>query len=69
MPGMGELFLILMILIVLPLVGVWVWMLVDCLTHETTERLVWTLVILIAGIIGALIYLIVRRPKRRALGA
>jgi hypothetical protein len=63
MPGMGEL----MILLVLPMFGFWIWMLVDCLTKEVpSERLLWTLVIILTGVIGALIYLIVRRSKRPA---
>jgi hypothetical protein len=48
--------------------ALWIWMLVDCLTKETDERnnrLIWTLVIILTQIIGALIYLIVRRPQRR----
>jgi len=61
MPGMGEL----MILMIFPILGIWIWMLVECLTKEVgQERLIWVLVILLAGFIGALIYLIVRRPKR-----
>jgi hypothetical protein len=45
----------------------WIWMLVDCLTKEPSQgndKLVWTLVILLTHWIGALIYLLARRPKR-----
>lgn len=45
----------------------WVWMLVDCLTNEPSEgndKLIWALVIILTGWIGALIYLFVRRPTR-----
>lgn len=48
----------------------WVWMLVDCATKERGEgndKLIWILVIVLTGWIGALIYLLVRRPKRKAL--
>ena len=54
-----------MILLLLPLLGIWVWMIVDCATKETgNDRIAWLLVVLLAGFIGALIYLIVRRPRR-----
>lgn len=44
----------------------WVWMIVDCATRETDPqlRLVWMLVILFAGIIGAPIYFFVRVCSR-----
>lgn len=47
----------------------WLWMLIDCLTHEPKygdERLIWVLVIIFTQIIGALIYFFVRRPRRWA---
>ncbi len=45
----------------------WIWMIVDCATKEKSEgndKLIWILVIVLTHWIGALIYLIVRRPKR-----
>jgi uncharacterized membrane protein len=45
----------------------WIWMLVECLTKEADEhnnRLIWTLVIVFTHAIGAIIYLVVRRPQR-----
>ena len=45
----------------------WIWMLVDCLTKEPSEgndKVVWALVIVLTHWVGALIYLLVRRPKR-----
>ena len=47
--------------------GLWSWMIVDCATRETSEgnaRLTWMLIIVLTHCIGALIYLLVRRPKR-----
>lgn len=47
----------------------WMWMLADCATKESdqgNDRLIWTLIILIANIFGALLYWIVRRPLRQA---
>lgn len=47
--------------------ALWIWMLIDCATKEPdqgNDKLVWILVIVLTHWIGALIYLIVRRPKR-----
>jgi hypothetical protein len=47
----------------------WIWTLIDCIKNETdenNERLVWVVVIAAAQLIGALIYLIARRPHRKA---
>lgn len=47
----------------------WIWTLIDCINNESdqgNERIVWVVVIAAAQLIGALIYLIVRRPKRIA---
>lgn len=50
----------------------WVWALVEVLRFETDEknqRLMWGLVVGLTYAVGALIYLIVRRPERqRTLG-
>ena len=50
----------------------WIWMMVEVLTRETDEgnnRLIWALVIVFAHWVGALIYLLARRPERiRKLG-
>ena len=46
----------------------WIWMLVDCITKEPSEgneKIVWILVIVLLGALGALIYLLARRPKRK----
>jgi hypothetical protein len=45
----------------------WIWALIDCLMKEGDEhnnRLIWTLVIVFTHAIGAIIYLLVRRPQR-----
>ncbi|MEO8953304.1 MAG: PLDc N-terminal domain-containing protein [Ktedonobacteraceae bacterium] len=50
----------------------WAWVLIDCVTKETSEgndRIAWLLVILFAPLIGALAYYFIRRPERiKALG-
>ena len=52
--------------------ALWIWMLVEVLTRETDEgsnRLIWALIIVFTHWIGALIYLLARRPERiRKLG-
>ena len=45
----------------------WIWTIVDCATKEQSEgndKLIWILVIVFTHWIGALIYLLARRPKR-----
>ena len=55
------------------LVGFWIWMLVDCLTRETasgSERIVWTMVILLTKLFGAALYFFLRyRRRTRPLAA
>lgn len=46
----------------------WIWMLVDCLTNESSqgnEKIVWLLVIVLLHGVGAFLYLVVRRPQRK----
>ena len=45
----------------------WLWALIDCLNNEPSggnDKLIWVIVILFAQFFGALIYLIIRRPRR-----
>lgn len=47
--------------------ALWIWMLVDCASKEPeqgNDKLIWILVIVLTGWVGALIYLLVRRPER-----
>ncbi len=49
----------------------WLWMLIDAITRcpsENNLKLIWILVIVFTGIIGALIYMFVQRPKNPAQG-
>lgn len=51
------------------LAGFWVWMLVDCLIYMpkgSFEKLTWSVVIVFASFIGALIYCLVQRRARFA---
>jgi hypothetical protein len=48
----------------------WIWTLIDCIKNEPAEgneRIVWVVVIAITHWVGALIYLIVRKPQRKIL--
>lgn len=68
MLGLPELILILLILII----GVGgtvflIWALLDCIKNEPpdgNEKTTWIVVIALAHSIGALLYFLVRRPKR-----
>jgi hypothetical protein len=68
--GIPEL-LVLVIVFVFGLGGtiLWIWMLVDCATKEPSEgneKVVWILVIVLTHWLGALLYLLIRRPQRVA---
>ena len=45
----------------------WLWMLIDCLTKErdSTNRIVWTLVIIFLPCLGPLLYFLLRKGKGR----
>jgi hypothetical protein len=57
-------------LIVLAGVVLWIWALVDVIKvpdesmFQSGSRLIWVLVIVLAGFIGAIIYLVVGRPSQ-----
>ncbi len=48
--------------------AIWIFMLLDCLKREfkkSDERLVWILVVLLTGIIGAILYyFLIKRPDK-----
>lgn len=48
----------------------WAWMIVDCAKHENegNTKIVWILVILFAGVVGAPLYFFVRRLPRNKRG-
>ena len=63
------------IIILLPMLAIglggfilWIWTLIDCIQNEPSEgndKIIWILVIVLTNWIGALIYLVVRRPQRK----
>jgi len=70
--SMGVLVLPMLAVIALGFVF-WVWTLVDCIRREPdtgNDRIIWVLVILLLHFLGALVYVLARRPQRiRQLGA
>ncbi len=49
------------------LLAFWIWMLVDCIRHESDERyerLIWMSVIILTKLVGAIVYYFFRRPQR-----
>lgn len=64
----GLLCMLPMMLIALLAFVFWVWMLVDCLTNEAdtgNDKLIWGVVIFFGSLLGAFLYLVVRRPRRK----
>jgi hypothetical protein len=59
--------------VVLLLLGLWIWMLADCLTREFAtrhEKINWTLVLILFNVVGAIVYFFFGRqqpprPSRR----
>ncbi|MEM9419486.1 MAG: PLDc N-terminal domain-containing protein [Planctomycetota bacterium] len=46
----------------------WLWSLIDCVRRDfegNNDKLIWVLVIVLAGVLGSLIYVFVGRPKGR----
>ncbi|RMG35178.1 MAG: hypothetical protein D6725_13055 [Planctomycetota bacterium] len=60
-------FLLIKWLVGLLLFVFWIWVLVDCLVNEPSqgnEKIAWAVVILLGNLLGALLYLVIRRPER-----
>ena len=67
--GYAELLILLTCGMGCPLMILWVWALVDCVVNEPSagnEKIVWVIIIVFTHWIGALLYLLLRRPKRKA---
>jgi len=67
--GLFELaFVCAFLFLVLPCFAFWIWMIVDCATHEPStgnDKVVWIIIIVFTHFIGALIYYFARRRPRR----
>ena len=61
----------LLLLIILTLAALWAWTLVDAIhvpndsDYRAGTKLIWVLVIVLTGFVGAAVYLAVGRPARR----
>lgn len=45
----------------------WVWMIIDVAKNEPengNDKIMWILIVVLAGVIGAAVYYFVRRPER-----
>jgi hypothetical protein len=67
--NIGLSFLFLFLIFGVGIIGTlfWIWMLIDCATKEPSsgnDKLIWILIIIFTHLLGALIYFLVRRPKR-----
>lgn len=69
----GAAVLMLLILIGVAALGFWGWTLGEVIAQETDsggKRTTWMVVVLAAGLLGAILYRVVRRPERiRELGS
>jgi len=45
----------------------WIMMLVDAIKHEDKDKMIWVLVLIFTGIIGAVVYYFVKKRKRKNL--
>jgi len=68
--GLVELVVLSVVIFGLPGLILWIWSLVDALRRSDSEweqagqnKLVWTLVLVFTGFVGAVIYLLVARPR------
>jgi hypothetical protein len=67
--AVSQLFVLMFFAVMICATILWLWMLVDCAMNEPSEgndKIVWILIIVFTGWIGALIYLFFRRPRRMA---
>ena len=69
--GLGIAFIIiislLIILLVIASVGFWIWMIVDCAKRkfkDDTMKIIWLLVMVLIGIIGAIVYFFVVKVNK-----
>jgi len=67
--GMAVSFFLLIFVFGFGIIGTlfWLWMLIDCATKEPSEgndKLIWIIIIVFTHVLGALLYFVVRRPKR-----
>jgi len=62
--SLGAFFVVFIIVIALCIIF-WIWMLIDCAKRQFNDKLVWILIILLVGTLGAIIYYFVIKRKNR----
>jgi prolipoprotein diacylglyceryltransferase len=70
-PALMSVFILVIWLLIL-IVGAlgtafWIWMIIDVATKEpsdSNDKVMWVLIVVLTGLIGAAIYYFVRRPER-----
>jgi prolipoprotein diacylglyceryltransferase len=66
--GVGMTYGFVFVLLILTGFTFWIWMIVDCVTHEPStgnDKVVWIVILVFTYVVGALIYYFVRRRPRR----
>jgi prolipoprotein diacylglyceryltransferase len=65
--SMGP-FELLLIALFLGMFAFWLWMLVDCVTKEEdqNQKLIWVIIIVLTGIVGAPLYFFIRKLPRNS---
>lgn len=61
--------LIVIFLIFSPLGIFWLWMLIDCIKRPIENKVVWILVIVLVGLLGAILYFFIERKKCKKVTA
>jgi len=64
--GPAELFFLLGICVVIPIIGIWIWSLIHCIKNQRltdTNRIIGIALIVVLGIIGSLVYLFLPRQR------
>ncbi|VVB54361.1 Uncharacterised protein [uncultured archaeon] len=66
MGGIGLLIVLLSVLLSFTGFAFWVWMIVDCIKRKDfSDKLLWTVVLLLSGFVGGLIYYFTVKKKDR----
>jgi len=68
--GLYLLFVLIVLLISVGGTVLWIWMLIDCLSNESSEgndKIIWALVLIFTHGLGGLLYYFIRRPERKRL--
>jgi hypothetical protein len=62
--GLGGIWLLFVFAMFLAAGAFWLWMLIDVLTKQNEDKVVWVLVVFFLNLLGAMIYYFVVRKKR-----